>query len=102
LQQDVTAPSSGGGGSLGGQQQQQQQHGQEHVQQQERSKEAHKQLNSRICSAASAGALLELVGAELAGFNLVNATTAFHRLAKVGGRVFCCSGCPAVSALLLA
>ena len=83
LQQDCTDP--GSGGSPGQEQQQQRQQ-----QDQQRNKEAHKQLNSRICSAGSAGALLELVGAELPGFNLVNAATAFHRLAKVGGGVFCC------------
>lgn len=50
--------------------------------------EAHKQLNARICSASSADEVLAEVGTggqHLVNFNMVNATTAFHRLAKVGG-----------------
>lgn len=48
--------------------------------------ESHKQINQRLCGAETVEELLALLGQEgaMAGFNLVNATTAFHRLAKVG------------------
>ena len=50
--------------------------------------DAHKQLNRRLVEAAEASPaeLLALVEAELPAFNAVNATTAFHRLAKVISR----------------
>jgi hypothetical protein len=47
----------------------------------------HKDITKRICEAASAGQVLELVASDGQGlqhFNLLNAVTAFHRLAKVG------------------
>lgn len=49
-----------------------------------------KELNKAICAAQSHNDLLGLVGARLTDFSLVNAVTAFHRLAKVGAAASPC------------
>lgn len=46
--------------------------------------DAQKQLNSQLCAAEAAEELMQLVQQHLPAFNVVNAVTAFHRLAKVG------------------
>ena len=45
--------------------------------------EAHKALNAQICAAETAAEVVQLVEEQLRAFNVVNAVTAFHRIAKV-------------------
>ena len=51
------------------------------------SEEEARALNKRISGAASAAEVLALVGPRLGALSRINAITAFHRLAKVRGRV---------------
>jgi hypothetical protein len=70
--------------------------------------DAHKQLNARICAASSADEVLAEVGAggqRLVNFNMVNAVTAFHRLAKASWVLHsgCCCAClPEMACFMLA
>lgn len=46
--------------------------------------EAHKALNAQLCAAEAADEVVRLVEQHLPAFNVINAVTAFHRIAKVG------------------